>query len=163
VLSRAFAEAGSFTIGQGNHVAYGSGAEAPAILLNHVTLAHFPVRSIMQVQSKALLGWGAYLAMGYDTGGYGWHQRRLFHRLESETAWGMADLFDIALRYTEADGSDDVELTHDPLDPVPGLRYGNVAIASLTQFAARYVRQLATTIAGYDASGKEPQQVPTDR
>jgi hypothetical protein len=163
VLSGRFARDGPFTIAQGNHGAHGEHGAAPVVVLRDVGLAHFPVRSIAQIQSKVLLGWGAYLVMGHDSVGYGWHQRRLFHRLESEPAWSAADLRAIALHYTDPDvAPDGVALTHDPLPPAPEWRYGNVAIANPTQLAARYVRQLASAIGARDASEPAPPPAATD-
>jgi hypothetical protein len=164
VLSGGYARSGPFSIIQGNHGASGVDGAAPAVVVRDVGLAHFPVRSVVQIQSKVLLGWGAYLVMGYDSVGYGWHQRRLFHRLESEPAWSVSDLRAIAQHYTDAEVvPDGAPLTHDPLPPVPEWRYGNVAIANPMQLAAMYVRQLATAIGERDATEPAPPRAATDR
>lgn len=164
VLSRGFAQTGPFTISQGNHSASGVRGAAPAAIVRDVGLAHFPVRSIVQIQSKVLLGWGAYLVMGHDSVGYGWHQRRLFHRLESDPAWSVSDVRAIALHYTDREiTSDAAPLTHDPLRPAGKWQYGNVAIANATQLAAMYIRQLASAIGERDATEPAPRQVATDR
>ena len=129
-LSRAFAAGGEFAIAQGNHAAHDARGAAPAAVLDDVGLAHFPVRSIAQIQGKALVGWCPYLAMGHDSVGYGWHQRRLFHKLESSPVCTQDDLYEIARRYTDEGASPDVPLTYDPLPPVAEWRYGNTAIAA---------------------------------
>ena len=148
----------------GVHAAQVDGAEVPAAAMHDVALAHFPVRSVSQIQAKALLGWGAYLAMGIDTEGYGWHQRRLFHRLESAAAWSMDDLYEIGLHYTEDDAHGGVfDVTRDPMEPVSPWRYGNAAITNPMQLAARYVRQLAGAIAECDASARTLRPAATDR
>ncbi|HEV2738837.1 MAG TPA: glycosyltransferase family 2 protein [Candidatus Elarobacter sp.] len=163
VISRGFAQGGPFSIAQGNHSTNGADGEATAVVLHHAALAHFPVRSLVQIQSKALLGWGAYIAMGPDVG-YGWHQRRLFERLESDPAWTSDDLYEIALSYTAAEGShQDSRVTHDPLPPVPVWRFGNTAVAAPLALAAMYVRQLAGAIAEYEATVRKPQQAAIDR
>ena len=155
-LSRAFAAGGEFAIAQGNHAAHDARGAAPAAVLDDVGLAHFPVRSIAQIQGKALVGWGAYLAMGHDSVGYGWHQRRLFHKLESSPVWTQDDLYEIARRYTDEGASPDVPLTYDPLPPVAEWRYGNTAIAAPMQVAAMYVRQLARALS--EAAPSTPVQ-----
>ncbi len=144
----------AFTIGQGNHAISDARGPVAASLLDGVSLAHFPVRSLDQIQQKALFGWGAYIAMGHEEGdGAGWHQRRLFHRLETQPAWTMDDVYDIALGYIDREpASAPADTVCDPLDPVER-RYGGAVPASALQGAAMYVRQLARAVA---AAAREP-------
>lgn len=153
VVSRDFATGGEFTISQGNHAVHDVDGEAPAAVMAEAALAHFPVRSLTQIQGKALLGWGAYLAMGYGAGDWGWHQRRLFDRLESTPTWTVDDLYAIALRYSDEGTSlDEIPLAFDPLVPVQVWRHADVSIQSPMQIAARYVRQLAGALARCEAA-----------
>jgi hypothetical protein len=158
VLSRGFAERGDFEIAQGNHEANGAHSGASPVVLADVSLAHFPVRSLEQIQGKTLLGWGAYLVMGHDGVGMGWHQRRLFHKLETAPVWTIDDLYEIALCYTDDDVPQDrPAVTYDPLPPVTHWRYGNTAVPSAMQSAAGYVRQLAGSLARYEATAAQPK------
>jgi hypothetical protein len=158
VLSRGYAQRGDFAISQGNHYAFDARGTAPSELLADAALAHFPVRSLAQIQGKVLLGWGAYLAMGHDGVGMGmgWHQRRLFDKLESAPAWSDDDVYEIALNYADDAGTPtDPTLTYDPLAPVPIWRYGNAAILNPMQLAAGYVRQLAGSVARHEATSAQ--------
>jgi hypothetical protein len=164
VVSRACAADPAFTVMQGNHAAFGACGHAPSAPLEHVALAHFPVRSAAQLQGKALLGWGAYLAMGEDQiRNYGWHQRRLFERLESGGAFTDRELPEIALGYTEQRlPALAPALVYDPLPPVPEHRYGNAAITDPARLAARYVRQLARAVARANQAAMPPREpLPT--
>jgi glycosyltransferase involved in cell wall biosynthesis len=163
VLPRWLASGGNFEIGQGNHVISDAYGPAPASLLDQAGIAHFPVRSLVQIQGKALVGWGAYIAMGHETSEYGWHQRRLFQKLESSALWSMNDLYEIALHYTDRGSSADLrDIVCDPM-PTVGRRYLESAIASATQIAAMYVRQLARAVAEGEATAAQRQQNATDR
>jgi len=164
VLSRRFANGGAFTIAQGNHAVRDANGVASAELLADAALAHFPVRSLTQIQGKILLGWGAYLAMGYDAVGMGWHQRRLFERLESAPAWTDDDLHEIAVLYNDdvAAHGEFPATIYDPLEPVPDWRYGNAAGCSTIEIAARYVRQLAGALARSEAARSTEPTVPRD-
>jgi hypothetical protein len=146
VVSAGFAAAGDLRIAQGNHSATNASGIRAEQVVPGVGLAHFPVRSVAQLQSKILLGWGAYVAMGSPPKRYGWHQRRLFERLELGEAWTHDDLCDIAARYVDADLSGEPPpIVLDPLPPVP-VRYTNGGGRGL-QLAARYIRQLADAYA----------------
>lgn len=167
VLSRAYAVASDFRITEGNHAARGAHGEAPTATLDGATLAHLPVRSVAQVQGKALLGWGAYLAMGYDeAAGLGFHQRRLFQRLERSHIETADDLYEIALRYTAADGASHevaVAIVDDPIGSTLELRYGAEATLAPMQIATRYVRQLAVALARAEASAASVPSLPIGR
>jgi hypothetical protein len=165
VVSRACAAAGAFSIGQGNHTVYGAHGEAPRAALDGIGLAHFPVRSVAQLQGKALVGWTAYLAMGEDRiGPYGWHQRRLFESLESGGAWTDRQLFEFAATYTDGPApAQAAALTYDPMPATPDRRYGDAAVTDAVQFSARYLRQLARVIADAGVAFTPPtERPPTD-
>jgi hypothetical protein len=96
-----------------------------------------------------------------EVGESGWHQRRLFERLESEPPWTEHDLYEFALYFHDRTlPSEPPGLVDDPLPPVGPLRFGNVAITDPFQYAMRYVRQLACALATKPATQSE-QRVAT--
>lgn len=160
VLSRTFAEKGAFVVAEGNHgIERWSDDPAPQ-MLNDVRLAHFPVRSIAQIQLKVLVGWSGYLSLGYERSGFAWHQERLFRELESKPDWTAHDLQRTAMLYQAAGQSQHVPLTFDPLPPVGVLRYRDAALTNPLQAAARYVRQLAAIIAERKRPDAHPAAPP---
>ncbi len=163
VLSRRFAETDGVAIGQGNHGASNSCGNAVAHRLPDVRLAHFPVRSVQQLQTKVLLGWGAYLALDGAQPDWGWHQRRLFEQIEAGVQWTAGDLHDLAVRYVD-DGTamHTPALTLDPLPPV-AQRYGDASLGSSLQVASRYVRQLACALRDASVSEPPPRRTPIAR
>ena len=147
VISREFAEVGGLRIEQGNHIVHNALGSAAAVV-PAVALAHFPARSVAQLQAKVLLGWGAYLATVGRDAEWGWHQRRLFERLEAGAQWTPADLHEIGIRYVDRESSADTSpLVFDPLPPVDVRRYGAGATIEPLQLASRFIRQLAETCA----------------
>jgi hypothetical protein len=153
VLARAAARETEFWVAEGNHSIEGTGGATPHAIPNGVSLAHFPVRSVAQIQAKVLVGWSSYLALGYDENAYGWHQERLFRELESSAAWTERDLQRIATLYCDPERSQPADLVLDPMPPVDGVRYRGAAVVGPHEFAARYVRQLAEIIASGERHG----------
>lgn len=139
ILPRAFAERPELTVAAGNHFVEGGAMES--VELDSIRIAHFPVRSIGQIQSKALLGWSQYLASGFDREGeiaYQW--RQLYDRLMRDPHWSSDDLLGIAWHYLDDDTADP-ELILDPIPPV-ACRYPP-SIPDLLTAAMAYTRQLA--------------------
>ncbi len=162
VISREFAEAGGLRIEQGNHIVHNALGSAAAVV-PAVALAHFPVRSVAQLQAKVLLGWGAYLATADRDAEWGWHQRRLFERLEAGQQWTPDDLHEIGMRYVDHDPSVDTPpLVFDPLPPLDVRRYGAGAGIEPLQVAARFIRQLAGAYAEREISAERLPPKATD-
>lgn len=67
-----------FSIGQGNHF-----ADAPSVKgrvhLSDLRIAHFPIRSAIQVASKALVGWINHLTMPDREENTGYHWERMYN------------------------------------------------------------------------------------
>jgi hypothetical protein len=162
VVSREFAEVGDLRIAQGNHIAHNALGSAAAVV-PAVSLAHFPARSIAQLQQKVLLGWGAYLATANRDAEWGWHQRRLFERLEAGGQWTPDDLHEIGMHYVNRDTTVDTpRLVFDPLPPVEVRRYGSGATTEPLQLAARFIRQLAEACAERAVSAERSPPKATD-
>jgi hypothetical protein len=119
-IHRSFAGDPGAVITAGNHLVTGGASQAVA--LADIRLAHFPVRSLLQLQCKALLGTSAILMAGSETAslGYQWQlaYKRLFARGKDSIS---PDLSRLAARYldeTEAESDETDFLVHDPLPSV---------------------------------------------
>jgi len=146
-VSRSFLACPDATLRVGNH-----GVDDPLerhrnVELPNVDLAHVPVRSIAQIQNKGFLGWSSFMAMGYEGGGLAYQWQRVYEHLGTKQDWTASDLFECAVNYLAAPGTDHatVELTCDPLRPVER-RYAT-SVPDLTQTAIAYTRQLARSYA----------------
>jgi len=106
IASRKLILAPSFIDQPGAYVAMGNhevlDGEGTSVNLPGVALAHFPIRTVEQMQIKAALSWNAYLAMGYEVGdglGHQWHHlsdaflldRDALTRRLGEIAYGYTD------------------------------------------------------------------------
>jgi hypothetical protein len=100
ILSPVFVDQPAAQVTMGNHDVVNG--ESARVELPDVTLAHFPIRSIEQMQIKAALSWNSYLAMGYELGGglgHQWHDlsdaflrdREALGRRLGEIAYGYTD------------------------------------------------------------------------
>jgi hypothetical protein len=58
VISRGFAQRGAFSIAQGNHNTRDANGEAPAVVLHHAALAHFPVSQPRPDSKQSAAGMG---------------------------------------------------------------------------------------------------------
>jgi len=78
-------------------------------------LAHFPVRSIAQLTSKALLGWPARLASHEQKGNVNYHLKRLFEEIRTGRIIDSSDLMSFAIEYGLPESLKDIpqELTRD--------------------------------------------------
>lgn len=117
-------------------------------------LAHFPVRSVEQARTKALVGWLARLASSEqrDEPRKNLHLRRLFERLRDGTAPDAEDVTRFAYHHagTDASGGARWELVEDPLlgpGEALGLRYTRderiPALAALADLAERFAVDLS--------------------
>jgi hypothetical protein len=153
-VSRSFASRPHQAISFGNHFIEDAEGRSQTVALSGVQLAHFPVRSVAQIQCKALLGWSQYLAMGFDREGeiaYQW--RRLYEKLRHDPKWSENDFLETAWHYLDEDtGAPDLLL--DPIPPVP-CRY-EPSVPNLLRIAIAYTRQLAKAYARLSIKDEVP-------
>jgi hypothetical protein len=146
VISSSFRDQPHATIIYGNHDVEDPAGTAIVTPLSGVQLAHFPVRSLSQIQCKVLLGWSMFLAMGYDEEGalaYQW--RRLYDRLRLNPVWSADDFWRYAWSYLDEGEQDMPEVVYDPLPHVI-CRYESEA-PDVLRTAIKYTRQLAKAYA----------------
>jgi hypothetical protein len=149
VVNRAFADHRYATVIPGNHAIDDPTAEGTSEELPGVALAHFPIRSIEQLQAKAILGWPRFLAMGFtEQSGLARHWLRLNDDLYEHASWTQERFYELADSY-QSNGVDASLLTLDPID-VPACRYPHVVPAPLTT-AIALTRQLAQAYAEVNA------------
>ena len=90
---------------QGNHIAQEkrTSKNLPHIVLENVTLAHFPIRTNNQAIQKAIIGWIAYLLKNpkaKEAGqGYQWYD--LFKKIKKSGVITTEDLFEISCKYAQ--------------------------------------------------------------
>jgi Glycosyl transferase family 2 len=156
VVRRSFAAGDHEHISLGNHAVMrvDEGVSAPIrhVLMQGLSLAHFPVRSAEQIARKVLLGWLAHrLAMPGDATLVG-HWRGVFEGLSSGSMLIDEKLCRraIALYIGSADGiareAQDAELMEDPLAVPYELRYTSLlapnAMAALASWADQLVSEI---------------------
>ncbi|MBV8373280.1 MAG: glycosyltransferase family 2 protein [Candidatus Eremiobacteraeota bacterium] len=144
-LSNAFAECPELAVSFGNHFIEDSQGVSRTVELAGVQLAHFPVRSVGQIQCKALLGWSQYLAMGFDREGeiaYQW--QRLYEKLRRNPNWSETDFLQAAWHYLDDDDGEP-DLIADAI-PAVACKYPP-ASPELLGIAVAYTRQLAKAYA----------------
>jgi hypothetical protein len=149
ILARSFVEQQSVDTSMGVHGIPG----ATTVELRTVRLAHFPVRSLAQVQAKALLGWARILSLGLDEtiGGYQWH--RLYQRLRRDAAWSESEFIGLAQNYlSRRDSLDALDTRLAPL-PIVERRYITEE-QSLHEVATAFCAQLAGAIAHLSAENR---------
>ena len=109
-------------IEQGNHNVKLMGRSLPAVDLQDVVLAHFPVRSVDQLTGKALVGWitnmERYRHRRRST--FGFQKKLLYQRILREGGLTAKDLTEEALKYAQfsphgSEWPDDV--VYDPVSP----------------------------------------------
>jgi hypothetical protein len=117
-----------------------------SVRLDAVRLAHFPIRSVAQIQAKALLGWTTMLALDFaGRGGFQWE--RMYADLVAQQTWTQLDLTRHALAYVSREGSgaeQPVALVEDPLEPVER-RYVEREM-TLLEVCIALTRQLSVTL-----------------
>jgi glycosyltransferase involved in cell wall biosynthesis len=128
-------------IWQGNHDFEFSVRHLHFSLLD-AKLAHFPVRSINQIESKALIGWPSYLIKNknakWSHEGLQW--RIIYERIE-EAGISEADLVNIADCYSDIENvnfenNHHTNFVYDPITPnYDSIKFLNRPQKSLTKFA----------------------------
>lgn len=101
VLAKSFTQLTDVVIAQGNHDLNSSDPACRCALVPDLYLAHFPVRTIRQLQNKAVAGWCAYIARGGEDHGIGNQWKMLYEKLRRDTAWTNDDLFKIGILYPD--------------------------------------------------------------
>jgi hypothetical protein len=146
-VSRSFLSCPEATVRIGNHGVDDPQQRFGNIRLPGVELAHFPVRSLAQIQNKGFLGWSAILTTGYEGGGLAYQWQRIFERLAAGGLSSSSEFYECALGYYLFDLSRGLEpeLVYDPLPPVE--RRYPLPVPELTQTALAYIRQLAQAYA----------------
>ena len=132
---------------QGNHDMVSRSPDCTSAALTGVSIAHFPVRSVVQLKLKILAGWNAYLAMGYEFAGLGYQWRELYERIYSGGTFSQADLYASAASYQIPQPVDHpVDVVVDAFD-VPAARYSALRVSDPDVVAARLLEQLSRTVA----------------
>ena len=144
-VSRSFARQTRLSVAAGNHFIENGDEALRSIELQGIKLAHFPVRSLGQIQCKALLGWTQYLASGFDREGeIADHWRWLYDRLRKKTNWSFEDFLGVAWHYLDQEQLDP-EVVLDPIQPVTCCY--PITDPNVLDVAIAYARQLATAYA----------------
>jgi hypothetical protein len=153
IVSRAFASVAGATITPGSHdVTLPDGTPAQKEQLRGVELAHFPVRSLPQIQTKALLGWSAFVAAGLEFETVIARQwRRLYEGLRANPHETERELHRSASMYFG--GEPRAKVVYDPLTPV-GLRF-SPRPRSVLKIAIEFIHQLTRAYAQLARENKQ--------
>jgi hypothetical protein len=156
LVNRAFLETPEATITPGNHGIDDPAGTSASMKLSGIALAHFPARSVAQMQNKALLGWPRFLAMGFnEESGLALHWRHLNEELYAEPDWNLDKFLDVATRFQPwiSDTDQKHAAPEIVLDPLPTLecRYPQKVQPPLAT-AIEFTRQIAQA---YAASNSE--------
>lgn len=117
-LNRSFVGTSDASLGYGNHPVEGDSA---TVTLREITLAHFPVRSIRQIQNKGLVGRSILLAGGIDKNSLGYQWHRVYEKICAGKLSTADDLLDCAWHYLDNE-TGKPEVVFDPL-PLVERRY----------------------------------------
>jgi hypothetical protein len=143
VLAQVFAHQADAVIIQGNHDLRSAYATCRRTPIADLQLAHFPVRSIRQIQSKAVAGWTAYIALGGEDRGQGYQWKALYEKLRRDPVWAPDDLYEIGANYPELAGPRRAALVHDPFPFTEALRYADAEALDPLQVALDSARDVA--------------------
>jgi hypothetical protein len=148
-ISKAFLDQPGATIAMGNHAVLEGGVERDSPIAQALRIAHYPVRSIDQLQTKAALGWTAYVAMGYEGGGLGDHWRQFSEAFDRGEPIALRDIA-FGYPYGPQPFLDD-DLIEDPVPFVHELRYLELAKPKPSRTIARFSVQVARRYAELQA------------
>jgi hypothetical protein len=143
VLSKSFMGQADAVIIQGNHDLRSANATCRRAVIPELAVAHFPVRSIRQLQSKALAGWNAYIAQGGEDRGLGYQWKTLHEKLRSNPVWTHDDLYAIGAAYPEPANGVPPALVREPFPFAGELRYAGAETLEPLQVAIDCARDLA--------------------
>jgi hypothetical protein len=161
VIARSFLDHREAIVIPGNHAVVDSAGGSTSVKISWTALAHFPVRSMIQLQSKALLGWPRFLAMGFnEVRGLAHHWLRLNEALRDDADWTLEKYLDLANHYQD-DERGVPELVLDPL-PAPECRYTHVTPSPLA-IAIAFTRQVAQAYAAVTLENRRLRNDAPDR
>lgn len=121
ILPRSFARRPEHMVSEGSHWVADMRSGQPAghheLAAARLCLAHCPVRSRAQLESKVRLGWEALRAAGGPGAEKAYHWRDIYDDLAAGVVLGEARLRLIASNYAvpREQWRDDLELAHDPV------------------------------------------------
>lgn len=84
--------------------------------LNELRIAHFPVRSIKQIESKILVGWINNLSRHNRNEDEAWHWRGLFEKIKCGGVLKQEDIIKIAKEYCSEDKNSYIQIIEKPMD-----------------------------------------------
>jgi hypothetical protein len=144
VLSRRFVDQSEASVAPGNHFVSSPEPDCLNRPLPNVTLGHFPVRSVAQLQTKAL-AWNGYIAAGMDDAGLGFQWKAIHDRLLSNRHWSDADFYEIARVYAaREEAPDECDLVEDPFPAMcDNLRYPDLVVIDPFSTALVELRRMA--------------------
>lgn len=114
IFHRDLASLDDFRIVQGNHDI--KGIEAPKVDLTNLFVAHYPVRSVAQITSKALVGWTNYLALPIREKGNGDHWKEIYDLVKNAGDISIEQLWMICLCYSDCKDLEQLEVQLRPLN-----------------------------------------------
>jgi hypothetical protein len=126
------------TIAQGSHdVQIDSLGSLPARLIASAALAHFPVRSLEQLQGKVLVGWLAYLAKHNirKVAGEGFQWQALYEKCTSAAGLNLEDVTREALTYAQP-GNPQRSWPADVVEDPVAAQYGELTYRALGSVSA---------------------------
>jgi hypothetical protein len=143
-LSASFCRDAAAIVMQGAHDLADASPGANAVHLAEIPLAHLPLRDPVQLATKTLIGWNAYIAMNVFGGGYAFQWQHAYTELMGEPLGAEAALLRLAASYPRAAGTEAsaVEMVRDPLPTTP-LRYAALRIADPVRIVGKALEQLA--------------------
>ena len=161
VVHRKLAVSASFlrdpdaVVEQGNHAVSGRPPAAMAAALPGVALAHFPARSREQLTSKVLVGWNAYLAMGYGDSDLAKQWRFAYEAVMRGGGMSAQMYLSLAAGYPgEPIDPSAVMLVRAPF-AAPAIRYAHLRLADPTVVVAKALEQLSRQFAAAGAARAE--------
>jgi glycosyltransferase involved in cell wall biosynthesis len=118
ILTKEIADRG-YTLWQGNHdlTLNNNDKDIERVILENLTIAHFPLRSINQANIKFIIGWLNYLCLPNISGrdGYTWFEN--YDTIVRNGTLDRKDIHEIALGYNAEDNIN-VEVICDPISTV---------------------------------------------
>jgi len=141
IVARSFANRPSAEIAPGFHGITDTYGDPAVVPLADAAIAHFPVRSIPQLQGKAFLGWSSFLLVGNeDSHTMGAQWRRLYEELRRDADWTPEDLYYFARTYLDI-GRTNPDLVFDPM-PTVERRYP-FPVPPMAELALTYIQSLS--------------------
>lgn len=109
---------------EGNHeLYYKDGTPVSYSLAKDAYIAHFPVRSVEQVQRKAFVGWPSKLANPLNNGkSPDWsHWKFFYDKFKNKETLTLAEIQSLAMGYTTDQNPGEMEAVEQPVEIEPGM------------------------------------------